>query len=421
MVGPNLLNNLVSTITRFRLGKYAVSGDIEQKFHQISVSPKERDALRFLWRENSNKVVSDYKMNVHLFGKNDSPCVANFALKKVGADKKDIIHPSLVTSIDQDFYMGDFLRSDNSEEHLTRITKTVISVLKESGFRLTKFVPNNQNILNQLLETEILNEKAIAEQSDQESTHKALGILWNVKTGELRIKFLDKTFLNTKRGLLSLFCSIFNPFGIVSPCLIEPKLVIQELWKRKVDWDEDLPSDLKYQFQEWRSQLRYIPRIFVSRYYGIETDTETTEFHFFADSSNQAYGVVVYLRSKLNSDVKVSFVLGKSRLAPIKEKSLTIPKLELQAALIAVRIKEKLVKEANVQVSKLYFWSNSKTVLKFIRNENTRFPTYVMHRINEIRPSSDILIGILYQKNLIFLIIARVQQHSRTSLRTTDI
>ena len=125
--------------------------------------------------------------------------------------------------------MDDFLISDNSEEHLTRITRTVISVLKESGFRLTKFVLNNQNILNQLPETEILNKKAIAEQSDQESTHKALGILWNVKTDELRIKFSDKTFLNTKRVLLSLFCSIFDPLGIVSPCLIGPNLIIQEL------------------------------------------------------------------------------------------------------------------------------------------------------------------------------------------------
>ena len=92
---------------------------------------------------------------------------------------------------------------------------------------------------------------------------------------------------------------------------------------------------------------------------------------FYADSSNQAYGVVVYLLSKLNSDVKVSFVLGKSRLA-------------------VVRIKEKLVKEANVHVSQLYFWSDLKTVLKFIRNGNTRLPTYVMHHINGIRPSSDI-------------------------------
>ena len=86
-------------------------------------------------------------MNVHLFGKNDSPYVANFALKKAGADQKDIIHPSVITSIDQDFYMDDFLQSDNSEEHLTRITKTVISVLKQSGFTLTKFVSNNQDIL----------------------------------------------------------------------------------------------------------------------------------------------------------------------------------------------------------------------------------------------------------------------------------
>ena len=73
--------------------------------------------------------------------------------------------------------MDDFLKSDNSDKHLTRITKTVISVLKESGFRSTKFVSNNQYILNQLPETEILNKKAITEQSDQESTHKALGIL----------------------------------------------------------------------------------------------------------------------------------------------------------------------------------------------------------------------------------------------------
>ena len=73
--------------------------------------------------------------------------------------------------------MDDFLKSDNSDKHLIRITKTVISVLKESGFRSTKFVSNNQYILNQLPETEILNKKAITEQSDQESTHKALGIL----------------------------------------------------------------------------------------------------------------------------------------------------------------------------------------------------------------------------------------------------
>ena len=72
-------------------------------YNKVSVSPKDRDALRFLWRETSNEAVSYYKMNAHLFRKNDSPCVTNFTLKKAGAEKKDVIHPSVVTSIDQDF------------------------------------------------------------------------------------------------------------------------------------------------------------------------------------------------------------------------------------------------------------------------------------------------------------------------------
>ena len=70
---------------------------------------------------------------------------------------------------------------------------------------------NNEEILNQLPETEILNKKAIAEQGDQESAYKALDILWNVKTDELRLMFSNKNFLNTKRGLLSLLCSIVDP------------------------------------------------------------------------------------------------------------------------------------------------------------------------------------------------------------------
>ena len=89
--------------SRFRLGKNAVSGDIGQMFHQIGVSPDDRGALKFLWRENSNGVVSDYKMNLHLFWKNYSPCFANFSLKEVAAYKKDNMQPSVVIWIDQDF------------------------------------------------------------------------------------------------------------------------------------------------------------------------------------------------------------------------------------------------------------------------------------------------------------------------------
>ena len=87
----------------------------------------------------------------------------------------------------------------------------------------------------------------------------------------------------------------------------------------------------------------------------------------------------------------VSFVIGKSRLAPLNEKSLSIPKLELRAAVIAVRIKNKLIEEAELNVNSIFFflWIGSKKVLKYIKNENKRFPVFVTYRVTEISEHSN--------------------------------
>ena len=68
---------------RFCLGELAVVGDIEQMFHKMKVRETDRDALRFVWREPPDQNISEFQMTTHLFGKTDSPCRANFALKKV--------------------------------------------------------------------------------------------------------------------------------------------------------------------------------------------------------------------------------------------------------------------------------------------------------------------------------------------------
>ena len=89
MKGPDLLNNLVGVLTRFRMGRYAVMSNIEQMFRQILVENKDRDVLRFLWRDNYIYPIEDYRMNVHLFGKVDSPCIANRTIRKIAADQSD--------------------------------------------------------------------------------------------------------------------------------------------------------------------------------------------------------------------------------------------------------------------------------------------------------------------------------------------
>ena len=135
--GPDLLNNLVSIVIRFRLGQFAVTSDIEQMFHQVRVREEDRDALRFLWRENPNDYIDGYNMNVHLFGKNGSTCVVNFVIKKIPKDKYDTGHV-VAKSIEEDFYMDDFIKSGNSLETLIHTTTSVTNTLSQYGFRLHK-------------------------------------------------------------------------------------------------------------------------------------------------------------------------------------------------------------------------------------------------------------------------------------------
>ena len=101
--GPDLLNNLVTVLLGFRNGKYSISADIEKMFHQIYVKPEERDCLRFLWRENPSLVIDEYQMNVHLFGKNDSPWIANFSLKQSAKDKKNKFKKQICEPVEKHF------------------------------------------------------------------------------------------------------------------------------------------------------------------------------------------------------------------------------------------------------------------------------------------------------------------------------
>ena len=79
------------------------------------------------------------------------------------------------------------------------------------------------------------------------------------------------------------------------------------------------------------------------------------------------------------------FILAKSRLAPLKERLLTIPRLELQAALIAARMKGTVLYEISFQPRAIFLWTDSKTVLRYIQDKKGHFPMFVMHCINKIK------------------------------------
>ena len=121
-----------------------------------------------------------------------------------------------------------------------------------------------------------------------------------------------KRISNTKRGLISALCSVFDPLGFVAPCLVEPKLIIQELWQRNIERDQTLPADLEGKADKWINSVKHLSQIEVPRYCGTNMSVKKSELHIFVDSSSKAYGWAAYFRVAENNKAKVSFVIGKS-------------------------------------------------------------------------------------------------------------
>ena len=182
--------------------------------------------------------------------------------------------------------------------------------------------------------------------------------------------------------------SILDPLGILTLCLHQLKHIVQQLRKQNTGWDETIPNSLLKQWEFWKEDMQFISDINTPQWFGFEKQLgDRIELDIFCDASSEAYGVVAYVNyfsdcPKKNVSI---FSLLKSRLAPIKEISLTIFRLELQAAILAVRLKNTISKKLDFPIDETRFWSDSQIFLKYIANKDRRFPVFVMNRLNEIR------------------------------------
>jgi hypothetical protein len=205
---------------RFRCGSVAISADIESMFHRIRVPLKDRDALRFLWKpdialpETVSKPPDVYQMCVHIFGAKCSPACANYCLKRLAVDKT-ILHS---------FYVDDMLRSLNSVGEAVSLALEMIRLCDKGGMKLTKWSSNCPEVLD-AISTQPGITTLINLDLDGSSITRALGIACDMRNDKF-IFSTDKVQKPlTKRGILSVICSIFDPLGFVAPYVIRAKRV----------------------------------------------------------------------------------------------------------------------------------------------------------------------------------------------------
>ncbi|GFQ90996.1 integrase catalytic domain-containing protein [Trichonephila clavata] len=123
-------------------------------------------------------------------------------------------------------------------------------------------------------------------------------------------------------------------------------------------------------------------------------DESTTTLHMFSDASGKAFAACVFLRIECDNKVKIKLVQAKSRVAPLKKDPITktknemsIPKLELLAAVIGTRLVQSVKTSLNIHSIQTFYWTDSKVVLCWIKNSGT-WKTFVRNRIKEIHSSS---------------------------------
>ncbi|GBP69845.1 hypothetical protein EVAR_89349_1 [Eumeta japonica] len=191
----------------------------------------------------------------------------------------------------------------------------------------------------------------------------------------------------TKRQVLKIVMSLFDPLGLASPVTTKAKQLLQEIWRRGTGWDDEIDQDLATQWNDWKSQLINLKNEKIPRCYLRYTDATTLQLHTFVDASETAYAAALYWRATdSRGHVSTSLIIAKSRVAPLKITS--IPRLELQAAVMGTRMATTVIEEHDRKPNTKFYWTDSKTVLTWLKNGARSYKPFVAHRIAAIEENS---------------------------------
>ncbi|XP_037303564.1 uncharacterized protein LOC115446067 [Manduca sexta] len=266
---------MLGILLRFREHEVAIVGDIKDMFLRVKILPTDQDALRFLWRENSNKPVKTYKMTSLIFGASCAPFVAQF-IKNKNAKRYDSTKPDAVQAIHKQHYMDDYIDSQPSENTCIKLANDITYIHKQGGFEIRNWLSNSANVLNCLPEESLAPAAATVKLGTRHEGERALGIIWNPNEDSLgfvtTFKRIPQGIINgtkcpTKRDLLKVIMSLFDIYGFLSPFTINGKILLQETWKSNIDWDENITEDIRVKWIKWLKLLKTINNIRIPRCY----------------------------------------------------------------------------------------------------------------------------------------------------------
>ena len=231
--GPDLVNRLVGVLLRFRRHPVVLSSDIKGFFHQIYVEKEDVGAFRFFWWENEDMTrMLTYEMRVHIFGAKSSPAVATFVLRHHGKLVAEDYPPEVLSAIRNAFYVDDLLASYPTAEKARQMRMHLQEALQRGGFELCKWKSTHAGVLDckdEVKGVKPLEAKTVDGMQEAAPSDKVLGVSYSFATDNFSIRIGEKAKHRayTRRQMLSLVASIFDPLGLVAPAILRGKILLQ--------------------------------------------------------------------------------------------------------------------------------------------------------------------------------------------------
>ena len=375
-LGPQLQDDLFSLICRFRLYPIALTADIEKMYRQILLSPEDRDFHRILWRDSPSEPVREYRLKTVTYGTKPASFLAVRALHQIAKQSQEKF-PTASKVILRDFYMDDLITGCFTLEEALKLQNDLIEVTRSGCMSLRQWCSNKLELIENL--PEHLVEKISFSECKEQSV-KTLGLLWFPREDYFTFSHNELSRKFTKRDILSNISKIFDPLGFLAPITVNAKVFMQGLWLCKIDWDKELDEQFKGKWESLLKDFFEIRTIKLKRYISEILNPRKYDLHVFSDASQSAYAAVVYIVSEDGKNNKFSKLLcAKTRVAPLKP--VTIPKLELCSAVLAVRLTLKIIQSLSVNIGELHFWLDSQIALCWLASPARDWKVFVSNRV----------------------------------------
>ena len=399
--GPDLVNNLLGVLIRFRENLVGVAGDVRKMYHSVKISELDQHTHRFLWREMRNdRKPDEYVITAVSFGDKPAGAIASLALRKTAELNADQ-YPEAAKTITNNSYVDDILNSFNTTEIARNITSDIDTVLDTGGFQIKRWIMSKDTNIGVM---------EVCSEADAEYS-KVLGVVWNPSTDTfqfvIKLNFSKKhrkiregadltaadlpaqiPQVLTKRAILSQVNGIYDPLGLATPFTVKAKMIMRRLNAVGLGWDDPVPDNERAEWAKFFSDLFKMEKITFARSTRPSNAIGQPILIMFSDASEDAFGACAYVRWEMsNGSFESTLLVAKSRLAPMKK--ITIPRLELNGALLAARLRDFVSRETNMSFSKTYCIIDSEIVRAMIQKESYGFNTFVGVRIGEIQATTE--------------------------------